>query len=368
MQGDNIHIHRPKDWQSFERFCRDFFSILLGDIYIDLNGVNGQQQHGIDIIINRPGGVIGVQCKGRGNGDSGFSKNRSISSEELLTCVRNARSFTGPVSQLIIVTSGENNSNLKNTLIEINSEHRKLGIFSVELFAWDWIESKVGLDNKLKDLCIRYGLIETISHDGSGHVSRRHKSKFPDDMLDTKIFGQPIKLRTMDGNVNYVSPPENMAMRLDQKTGNITHKIFHQYFVNIDRFGEINFSVSGSQFARRGHRLTVSAIFNKNNNSFILTHVRNIDISNAWIPICNAQDLCSIFFDAKKSLVATSIVLPVFFMSIYLFNAFHGIFFGSLVVLSAISGLVIASHHGIAAEIAMKRIDSCCKRIIISDA
>ena len=64
---DAYQIPAPKDWQDFERLCRDLYSERWGDITAQINGRNGQGQCGVDIYGTNSfsGEREGVQCKGR---------------------------------------------------------------------------------------------------------------------------------------------------------------------------------------------------------------------------------------------------------------------------------------------------------------
>ncbi|QJU57386.1 hypothetical protein HL653_05905 [Sphingomonas sp. AP4-R1] len=153
-------FNRPRDWQAFERLTRDLFSRLLGDVGADLNGRSGQKQAGIDVVgVDwRTGQRVGIQCKGRSDPD--FAQQAALSEPELLTEVAKARTFVPPLDRFILLTTGPNDAHLKRVARVLSDAHRADGLFSIDVLAWDWVETY--LDQHI-DLAVGYNLTAVIA-------------------------------------------------------------------------------------------------------------------------------------------------------------------------------------------------------------
>lgn len=149
-------FNRPSDWQSFERLTRDLYQRLLGDHDTDLHGRSGQAQGGVDVFgsDHRTGQVVGVQCKGRD--DPAGQAAGHLSEGELRAEVAKAATFHPPIDKYVILTTGANDAALQAIAREITAIHAREGRFSVEVHAWDWIESHLA---EHVDLAVGYGLI-----------------------------------------------------------------------------------------------------------------------------------------------------------------------------------------------------------------
>lgn len=149
-------LNRPSDWQSFERLTRDLYQRLLGDHGTDLHGRSGQPQGGVDVFgtDHRTGQMVGVQCKGRD--DPAGQSAGHLSEKELWAEVAKAATFDPPINRYVILTTGANDVGLKAIAREITRIHARDGKFSVEVHAWDWIESHLA---EHVDLAAGYGLI-----------------------------------------------------------------------------------------------------------------------------------------------------------------------------------------------------------------
>lgn len=149
-------FNRPRDWAAFERLTRDLYGRLLGDNNVDLNGRNGQPQAGVDVVgIDRLSGErVGIQCKGRGDGD--FARSAGLSEKDLRAEVEKAKTFVPPLQRFVIVTTGQNDVHLQQVARELTETHRANGFFPVDFHGWDWVEGRLA---EHVDLAAGYGLI-----------------------------------------------------------------------------------------------------------------------------------------------------------------------------------------------------------------
>jgi len=132
----------PKDWQEFERLCRDLWAEIWRDPNAQLNGRSGQPQHGVDIFGEPKDGVgmSGVQCKRRGTAPD----NSEICGAELEQEVAKARSFAPPLrGHFVLATTGPQDAKIQEVARRLTEEHRQEGLFSVHVWAWDAIEEEL---------------------------------------------------------------------------------------------------------------------------------------------------------------------------------------------------------------------------------
>ena len=91
----NFQYPPPKNWQDFEKLCRDLWREIWRDPNTQKNGRSGQDQHGVDVYGRPNEGEkwAGVQCKGKDN-----YSNKTVTEKELLEEVEKAKNFTPALS------------------------------------------------------------------------------------------------------------------------------------------------------------------------------------------------------------------------------------------------------------------------------
>jgi CobQ/CobB/MinD/ParA nucleotide binding domain len=136
-----ISLPPPRDWQSFEDLCCDLMRQVWNDPYTQKNGRSGQRQKGIDILgqPNQENDWAGMQCKLKDQLTGG-----RLSLAEIENEIEQARSFRPPLKRLIIATTISRDASLQEELRKIDERERLAGSFSVAIFFWEDILSKLG--------------------------------------------------------------------------------------------------------------------------------------------------------------------------------------------------------------------------------
>lgn len=149
-------LHKPKDWQAFERLCADLFTDLLDDVHTDLNGRGGQQQHGIDLYgtDRRTDALVGVQCKQRDQ--RSYPRHAGLTIRELEDAVAEARRFEPPLGELVILTTGSSDAAIQERARALSLPDEQGRAMRVVAHGWAWIEARATRD---AELAIRHHLV-----------------------------------------------------------------------------------------------------------------------------------------------------------------------------------------------------------------
>ena len=135
-----ISLPPLRDWQSFEDLCCDLMRQVWNDPYTQKNGRSGQRQKGVDIYgqPNQETDWAGMQCKLKDQLTGG-----RLSLAEIKKEITQARSFQPPLKRLIIATTALRDANLQEKVRQIDDSERRAGSFSVAIFFWEDILSKL---------------------------------------------------------------------------------------------------------------------------------------------------------------------------------------------------------------------------------
>jgi Restriction endonuclease len=120
MSLSNTSLPKPKNWQDFESHTRVLFACILNDPDTQKNGRSGQKQNGVDVYGYRDKRVdclIGVQCKKK------FET--QVTEEELRAEVDNAKKFTPPLSEFILITTAPRDQKIQQVARSITAELAK---------------------------------------------------------------------------------------------------------------------------------------------------------------------------------------------------------------------------------------------------
>ena len=131
-------IPPPKNWQQFENLCADLWREIWADPETQKNGRSGQSQKGVDIYGQESGLWRAVQCKGK---DSIYGS--QLTEKELLSEVKMAKKFSPKLSSFIVATSSQSDVKIQQKAREITEENQKEGLFSVHVYSWEEIHTRL---------------------------------------------------------------------------------------------------------------------------------------------------------------------------------------------------------------------------------
>jgi tetratricopeptide (TPR) repeat protein len=137
---DGHRLPPPRDWQKFERLCRDLWAEIWNDPTAQANGRSGQPQHGVDVYGCPNGGasLSAVQCKL--HGETG-----EVTEAELREEVAKARGFEPRLrGAFIVATTGPRDAKIQEVARKITEEHAAEQLFSVHVWGWEDIEAEIG--------------------------------------------------------------------------------------------------------------------------------------------------------------------------------------------------------------------------------
>lgn len=139
-QFSRFQVPPPSNWQDFESLCCDLWRAIWKDPNTQKNGRQGQPQHGVDIFGKPDQGNLwaGVQCKGKDK-----YADKSITENEVETEVEKAKSFSPPLSQFVIATSGKRDVSIQELARKITEKHLGMGLFSVHVWCWEDIVGRL---------------------------------------------------------------------------------------------------------------------------------------------------------------------------------------------------------------------------------
>ncbi|ERS86876.1 hypothetical protein Q672_02030 [Marinobacter sp. EVN1] len=135
----SFSIPKPKNWQDFENNTCILFQCILNDPNTTMHGRAGQSQKGVDIFGLRDrqdNHWVGVQCKQK-------SESQEVTKAELQNEVAQAKKFRPPLKELILVTTAPDDQKIQQVAREITEQHRKEGLFSVDVWGWGTLEREV---------------------------------------------------------------------------------------------------------------------------------------------------------------------------------------------------------------------------------
>ena len=157
-----FQIPAPANWQDFEDLCTALWREIWEDPNTQKNGRQGQVQYGVDII-GQPGRGekwAGVQCKLKDN-----STGKSLTEEEVKIEIESAKHFSPKLSEFIIATTAVKDAKIESFARKVTIEHQNQGLFSVHIFGWEDIVSRLDILKKheQEEELFTYGyLLKTI--------------------------------------------------------------------------------------------------------------------------------------------------------------------------------------------------------------
>jgi hypothetical protein len=175
----------PKNWQEFEDLCSD----LWGDPNTMKNGRSGQKQKGVDIYGQENGLWCAVQCKGK---DSRYGS--QLTEKELLSEVEQAKKFKPKLSTFIVATTAQSDQKIQEKAREITEQNKKEDLFSVHVYSWDEIHSRLA-DSKYK-IVLKNHYPEYYSAEKSETIQKIQVARLPH--TNNSLFGRKDELAKLD--------------------------------------------------------------------------------------------------------------------------------------------------------------------------
>ncbi|RXH41670.1 restriction endonuclease [Bradyrhizobium zhanjiangense] len=134
------HIAIPKNHADFERKCVILFQELLQDPTVKRLGRSGQKQYGIDLLGYRKVDtkkLVGIQCKKK-------KPNSKLTTTEVRTEVRKALKYSPRLTEYIIVTTAEDDTNLDQLASQLTKQQRDKGRrIKIQVWGWDTLEDLI---------------------------------------------------------------------------------------------------------------------------------------------------------------------------------------------------------------------------------
>ena len=144
MSTDIERWDPPNDPTAFESLCLDLWKDIWQDSGAQKNGRRGQKQDGVDIFGQNQGKWEGVQCKQK----DGLLRSK-VTGKELEQEVEAAMQFKPPLAKLILTTTGPRDANVQERARELTEEHKRQGLFTVEVWSWDEVWHEIYQREKL---------------------------------------------------------------------------------------------------------------------------------------------------------------------------------------------------------------------------
>ncbi|WP_432287700.1 hypothetical protein SLT36_12040 [Aminobacter sp. BA135] len=147
MDFHEKQIAPPKNWEAFERLCLHIFREIWSDPLAEMHGRRGQAQNGVDVYsspLSENEGRHGLQCKGK---DRGYG--HIVTLAELKAEIAKAEGFKPALAHWILATTAPRDAVLQAEVRRISDERAKLGLFTVQVLAWEDLQSLVADNPKV---------------------------------------------------------------------------------------------------------------------------------------------------------------------------------------------------------------------------
>ena len=138
MSADIEQWPPPNTPIAFESLCRDLWKDIWQDTSAQKNGRSGQRQAGVDVFGRHRGNWVGIQCKQK----NGLLRTK-VTAAELEKEVEAAKQFNPPLVCFILATTGPQDAKVQQRAREITEQHKRQGLFNVEVWSWEEIWSEL---------------------------------------------------------------------------------------------------------------------------------------------------------------------------------------------------------------------------------
>jgi tetratricopeptide (TPR) repeat protein len=123
----------PANDDDFERMCLELLRRHWSRPGLEIFGKRGERQYGIDILdLSGETPVYAAQCKLK-------EEHKSLQPAEIQAEVNEAKKFTTQLGRYAILTTAKVSTHSQMAVRDINQEHKRQGLFEVELLTWDQI-------------------------------------------------------------------------------------------------------------------------------------------------------------------------------------------------------------------------------------
>ena len=129
----SLEIAKPKNWQDFERISARLCEKIYKTTNIHRYGRQGQQQNGVDIMIESEGGIVGIQCK----------HVEKLTSSEIDDEIEKAEKFIPALKSFKFYTTLKRDTKIQSYIAEKSQEYRAKNLFDIDILSWEDIAEKL---------------------------------------------------------------------------------------------------------------------------------------------------------------------------------------------------------------------------------
>lgn len=127
------------NWQDFEELTVGFFEEVHGVFQPQRYGLQGQPQHGVDVVGQSGGGEwLAAQCKRLKDKGAGRHRTGGAISEQLVRAeIAKADGFSGKIDRYLLVTTGSTQPEIQTLAQHMTAERKLRGLFAVNVLFWE---------------------------------------------------------------------------------------------------------------------------------------------------------------------------------------------------------------------------------------
>lgn len=129
----SLEIAKPKNWKDFERISARLCEKIYKTTNIHRYGRQGQQQNGVDIMIESEGGIVGIQCK----------HVEKLTSSEIDDEIEKAEKFIPALKSFKFYTTLKRDTKIQSYIAEKSQEYRAKNLFDIDILSWEDIAEKL---------------------------------------------------------------------------------------------------------------------------------------------------------------------------------------------------------------------------------
>lgn len=174
-------IPKPVNEQDFERLCAEVYRHVYKCKLPQLFGRRGQNQSGIDILLQSPSGSIGIQAKKRA---------KQLRTSEIVKDIEAADSAGLRLSQFLIVTTAPSDRQVVEWAWTLTEIRRNAGLFPVAVEFWEEVSAHIRRYPELR----RFDVQAPGDFDEDSH-KRNH------DLATTRALFSKLNLPILDDHL-----------------------------------------------------------------------------------------------------------------------------------------------------------------------